>query len=63
VVHARRPPPPPPRTAALLAYAASLRLCTAGLDGAAPDALEEYPRAAEREAAHPNETPYFRPDG
>jgi len=57
VVHARRPPPPPPRTAALLAYAAALRLCTAGLDGAAPDALGEYPRVAEGEAAHPIETP------
>jgi len=62
-VHARAPPPPSPRTAALLACTAASRLCTACLDGVAPDALLEYPRASGLGAEHPIETPYFRPHG
>jgi len=62
-VHARAPPPPSPRTAALLACTAASRLCTACLDGVAPDALLEYPRASGLRAEHPIETPYFRPHG
>jgi len=62
-VHARATPPPSPRTAALLACTAASRLCTACLDGAAPDALGEYPLDSGLGAEHPIETPYFRPHG
>jgi len=62
-VHARASLSPSPRTAALLACTAASRLCTACLDGAAPDALREYPRTSGLGAEHPIETPYFRPHG